>query len=124
MKQTRRTRQLGEEIRTRLSEIFLRDLDDPDLRLASVTNVEVASDLRYAKVWISFIGDDEQAGRGFTRVKDLASKIRHQLARRANLRNTPQLEFVLDTTAANALKIQTILNDVLDDSEQGETDDE
>ena len=124
MKQTRRTRKVGEVIRGRLAEIFLRDLDDPDIRLASVTGIEVSSDFRVAKVWVAFLGDDEQAKRGTKALKEASGRIRHLLATRAGLRYTPQLQFTLDESAARAMKIETILQEVLPNQENDRDDDD
>lgn len=78
--------------------------------MASVTSVKVTDDLRYARVFISVIGDDvvaEDTLNGLDRAKKF---VRVELGNRTNLRYVPELSFVHDRGAAHAQKIDSLLN--------------
>jgi ribosome-binding factor A len=103
---------VGELIQAELADLLLRELKDPRLRLATVSHVEMSSDLRHARVYISRIGnaEDQQATlAGFQRATGF---IRSQLSKRLNLRFIPQLTFELDTAIAYGVRISQILRDL------------
>ena len=85
------------EVQKELSKIISRDIKDPRIHpMTSVVSVDVTPDLKFAKVFVSVLGNDEdkeKTKRGLTRA---ASHIRSLLAKSLNLRNTPELTFVMD----------------------------
>ena len=82
-----------------MSMIIREDLKDPRIHpMTSVMAVEVTPDLKFAKIYVSVLGDDEAKEKTMQGLKKSASFARHQLASRMNLRNTPELTFVLDTS--------------------------
>lgn len=88
---------INSEVQRELSQILREDLKDPRIHpMTSVMAVEVTPDLKYAKVFVSVMGDEEAKNRTMEGLKKSASYARHQLAQRMNLRNTPELKFVLD----------------------------
>ncbi len=107
-----RPARVGELIQAELATLLLRELKDPRLHMATVSDVEVSSDLRHARVYISRLGsEDEQDAtlKGFERAGGF---IRGQLGKRLTLRHIPQLTFVLDTGIANGVRISRILHDL------------
>jgi ribosome-binding factor A len=113
MKKTRRSSQVGDTVRTELSLILQRELNDPSLGFLTVTDVEMSPDLKYAKVFISSLSDPSSASEAVKNLVKGRARIRHLLAQRANLRYTPELDFRLDQTALQASSIEQILHDVL-----------
>ncbi len=82
---------IGEEYKKELSQIIDRELKDPSITgMISVTKVKVTNDLKYAKIYISILNSkDEKAT--IDGLKKSAGFIRTELAKRVNLRNTPEL---------------------------------
>ncbi len=77
--------------------MILRDLKDPRIDLmTSVVKVDTSRDLKYCKIYVSVLGDDEKKADVMQALQAAASFIRRQLAQRLNLRNTPELTFLLD----------------------------
>lgn len=77
--------------------MILRDLKDPRIDLmTSVVKVDTSRDLKYCKIYVSVLGDDEKKADVTQALQAAASFIRRQLAQRLNLRNTPELTFLLD----------------------------
>ena len=66
--------------------------------MTSVMACEVTPDLKFAKIYVSVLGDDEAKEKTMEGLKKSAAYARHQLAHRMNLRNTPELTFILDTS--------------------------
>lgn len=90
---------LNSEVHREMSQIIREDLKDPRIHpMTSVMAVEVTPDLKFAKIFVSVLGDDEAKAKTMEGLKKSASYARHQLAVRMNLRNTPELTFVLDTS--------------------------
>lgn len=90
---------INSEVQREMSSIIREDLKDPHIHpMTSVMAVEVTPDLKFAKIFVSVLGNDEEKEKTMEGLKKSASFARHQLAKRMNLRNTPELTFVLDTS--------------------------
>ncbi len=91
---------INSEVQKEISMILREDLKDPrvDPVRTSVMAVEVTPDLKFAKIYISVMGDDSEKEKTMEGLKKSSSYVRHQLAHRMNLRNTPELTFVLDNS--------------------------
>ena len=112
MKKTRRSGQVGDVVRSELSGIILRELNDPLLTFATLTDVEMSPDMKHARVFVSSLRD-EQLPETVEALRKGASRIRYLLGQRAALRYTPELDFREDRTAIRASSIEKILHDVL-----------
>ncbi|MCD7746224.1 MAG: 30S ribosome-binding factor RbfA [Lachnospiraceae bacterium] len=85
------------EVLKELSTIIQMEIKDPRIApMTSVVSVEVAPDLKTCKAWISVLGDAQAAEDTLTGLNSAVGYIRRQLAQRVNLRNTPEIEFILD----------------------------
>lgn len=90
---------INSEVQREMSSIIREDLKDPRIHpMTSVMAVEVTPDLKFAKIFVSVLGNDEEKEKTMEGLKKSASFARHQLAKRMNLHNTPELTFVLDTS--------------------------
>ena len=88
---------INSEVQREMSQIIREDIKDPRIHpMTSVMACEVTPDLKFAKIYVSVLGDDEAKEKTMAGLKKSASFARHQLAKRMNLRNTPELTFVLD----------------------------
>jgi ribosome-binding factor A len=112
MKKTRRTTRVGENVRDALVQVLRSDLRDFDLGWNSISEVEVAPDLRYAKVYITGL-KEEDAKKTVEELRRVAGQARFALGKRINLRHVPELDFRYDDTAMRALRVETILREVL-----------
>lgn len=107
----RRPERLGEQIREEVSQIVLGELKDPRIGSAVVTDVDVSSDLRHAKIFINVQGDDEDAQESLAALRSAAGFVRWQLGQSLRLRYTPQLHFVLDKSARAGDRVDEILKE-------------
>ncbi|HEX6904601.1 MAG TPA: 30S ribosome-binding factor RbfA [Thermoanaerobaculia bacterium] len=106
---SRRTDRVADLLRAELSDLLLREVHDPRVKLASVVSVEVTTDLRRAVVKISALGDDEQRQGTIEGLRHAKGFLRTELAHRLRLRTTPELVFELDRGAEHSQRIADIL---------------
>ncbi|MDD3185417.1 MAG: 30S ribosome-binding factor RbfA [Anaerostipes sp.] len=85
------------EVQRELSRIISRDIKDPRIApMTSVIDVVVTSDLKQCKAYISVLGDQEAKDDTMAGLKSAVGYIRRELAHTINLRNTPEITFILD----------------------------
>jgi ribosome-binding factor A len=106
---TRRTRQVGELLREELTDIIRRDVKDPRIGFMSITQVEVPTDLRSARVFVSVLGTDEERSATLTALRSAAGFIRFQLKPRLRMRQIPELDFRDDRSMEHAQQIAETL---------------
>ncbi|MGC4190052.1 MAG: 30S ribosome-binding factor RbfA [Thermomicrobiales bacterium] len=111
---TRRTRQVGELLREELDDIIRREVKDPRIGFFSITRVEVPTDLRSARVFISVLGTDEEREQTLTALRSAAGYIRHVLKPRLRMRQIPDLDFRDDRSMEYAQQITEALREVRD----------
>ena len=106
---SRRSDRVGDLIRAELSDLLLREVKDPRVKLASITAVDVTSDLRRAVVKVSVLGEEEQRLETVEALRHARGFLRTELAHRLRLRVTPELNFELDRGAEHSQRISDIL---------------
>ncbi len=108
----RRQRQIESLLRIELSDIIQREVRDPRLGFASITQVHVSKDLSHARVMVSIFGTDEERKQSIEALQHAQGYIRKQLAPRIRLRKTPALLFELDESLEHAEHISRILSEL------------
>ena len=110
---------INDEIQREISEIIRSDLKDPRVGvITSVLKVDTTNDLKYCKVYISVLGDDDKKQEVMSVLKNAAGFIRSLIANRMNLRQTPELKFILDDSLEYSFKIDSIIRSISEDSEE------
>lgn len=113
---------INQEVQKELSMLISRELKDPRINpMTSIVNVEVAPDLKTAKVYISVLGNEESQKDTLKGLKSAASFLRGQLARSINLRNTPELIFVVDQSIEYGVTMSKLIDEVNKNNSQEET---
>ena len=117
-KENPRLGRIDEEYRKEISQIIGYELKNPNVTgMISVTKVKVTNDLKFAKVYVSILNSknikDTLAG-----LKKSSGYIRSELAKRVNLRNTPELIFELDDSIEYGAKIDSILKEIMPKQEE------
>ena len=104
---------VNSEVQRELSEIISRELKDPRIHpMTTVVAVEVTPDLKLCKAYISVLGDEEAGKDTIKGLKNAVGFIRTQLARRINLRNTPEITFILDQSIEYGVHMSKLIDDV------------
>ncbi len=124
MSQKGSTRQIriNDEILRETATIIRNELKDPRIGgMISVTKVDTTSDLKYSKVFVSVLGSDAVKSDTMDGLKSCSGFIRKELARRINLRYTPELKFILDDSLDNAFKIDSLIREANKNSSSDES---
>ena len=115
------------EVQKELSSIIRNEVKDPRIApMTSVVSVEVAPDLKTCKAYISVLGDEKEAEDTLAGLRSAEGYIRRQLAASVNLRNTPEIRFILDQSIAYGVSMTKRIDEVMKDMnrERKEQDDE
>ena len=107
---------INEEVRREISVIIRNEIKDPRMKaMVSVTSVKVSKDLRYAKVFVSIFGkDDEEKNNTFAALKSASGYIRREIGQRINLRYNPQIIFEIDDSINYGMHIEELIEKVKD----------
>lgn len=101
------------EVQKELSNIIRGGIKDPRIHpMTSVVSVDVTPDLKQCKAYISVLGDEDAQERTLAGLKSAEGYIRRQLAKNINLRNTPQITFVMDQSIAYGVRMSKLIDDV------------
>ena len=109
------------EVQRVLAEIIRGEIKDPRIApMTSVVAVEVAPDLKTCKAWISVLGDEKAQADTLQGLRSAEGYIRGQLARTINLRNTPQITFIMDQSIAYGVNMSRLIDEVVEKDETAE----
>ena len=108
-----RFERINEELKKEISNIISYELNNPNITgLLSVTKAKITPDLKYAKVYVSIL-NSKNLNETFENLKKSSGYIRTEIARRINLRITPEIIFVLDDSIEYGERIDKILKEIL-----------
>ena len=112
------------EVQKELSRIIQNGIKDPRIApLTSVVSVEVAPDLKTCKAYISVLGSEKAAADTLAGLKSAEGYIRRQLAKNLNLRNTPEIRFILDESIEYGVTMTKLIDDVVKTEQRNEDED-
>ena len=101
------------EVQRELADIIRGEIKDPRINpMTSVVSVEVAPDLKSCKAYISVLGDDESAADTLAGLNSAKGFIKNRLAKTINLRNTPDITFVMDQSIAYGVNMSKKIDEV------------
>lgn len=101
------------EVLKELSNIIRSEIKDPRINpMTSVVSVEVAPDLKTCKAYISVLGDEKSQQDTIAGLKSAEGYIRRELARTVNLRNTPDIKFILDQSIEYGINMSKLIDEV------------
>lgn len=104
------------EVQRVLAEVIRGEIKDPRIcPLTSVVAVEVAPDLKTCKAWISVLGDEEARENTYRGLKSAEGYIRNRLAKTINLRNTPEITFIMDQSIEYGVNMSKKIDEVMEE---------
>lgn len=117
MVENRRIDRVSALIQKELSYIIHRSLKDPRVKFCTITHVEVSSDLKYADVKVSVIGNKQQKQGAMAGLKSASGFLRREVGCRIDLRYVPELRFKLDQSIDHLMKLDRLLKQVRTEEE-------
>jgi len=109
---TRRQQKVADLIQEELSTLIARKVRDPRVEGVTVTGVKVSPDLRYADVYVTKLGDEEEQNSALAGLNAAAGFLRRELAPSLNLRFMPELRFHLDRSWEQGARIDALLEQI------------
>jgi ribosome-binding factor A len=106
---TDRMRRVDEAVRQVVSDAVAQDLKDPRVGFVTVTDVKTSPDLRHARVYVSVLGDRKVRDASLDGLRSAHGYLQRRVAE-LRLRNTPELEFILDQTTERAFRLERIID--------------
>nr|WP_024838508.1 30S ribosome-binding factor RbfA [Clostridium sp. 12(A)] len=104
------------EVQREISQIIRLEIKDPRIHpMTTVVAVEVTPDLKFCKAYISILGDEEAGKATIEGLRSAEGYIRRELARRVNLRNTPEIKFILDQSIEYGVNMSRLIEEVTKD---------
>ena len=115
-KTSHKSQRINGEVQKELSTIIRNEIKDPRIHpMTSVMAVEVAPDLKTCRAYISVLGDEEAGKATIEGLRSAASFVRRELAHRVNLRNTPEIKFILDQSIEYGVNMSKKIDEVTKD---------
>lgn len=111
-KEYSRTQRIGDQMQRELSELIRREVKDPRVGLVTITAVDVSRDLGHAKVFITVMGQDDNAEvvkQNTSILNDAAGFLRMQLGKAMKLRTVPQLHFSYDASIRRGAELSALI---------------
>ena len=110
---------INSEVQRELSSIISRELKDPRIHpMTTVVSVEVTPDLKYCKAYISVLGDEKAQEDTLKGLQSAEGYIRRELARTINMRNTPEITFILDQSIEYGVNMSKMIDDLTKEGEE------
>lgn len=107
-----RPERLAEAIKKEMSDLLLNELKDPRIGFATITGVDVSSDLKYAKIFVSVLGNHEQRVSTMRVLTKAQGFVRTELGHRIRLRQVPEISFYLDESLDHGVRVMELLEEV------------
>lgn len=113
------------EVKRELSNIIRGEIKDPRINpMTSVVEVEVAPDLKSARAYISVLGDEQSQKDTLAGLRSAEGYIRRALAKSINLRNTPEIRFIIDQSIEYGVHMSKLIDDVNSQNSENSTEKE
>lgn len=109
----KRINRISEEVRRVVSDLLLSEIKDPRISgLPSVNRVNVTKDLKFAKIYISVLGNEEEKANTIKGLENAKGFIRKEIGSRIQLRHVPEPVFFLDETIEHAIHMSKLIDEV------------
>lgn len=115
MRNFKRSKRIADQIKREVSQIVSQSAGDSPVGMITVTDVTVTDDLRYAKIFVSALGDSRDGELASNYLNDIAKSIRSALASRIRMKFIPEIRFEYDPSILQGMRIESILKDLKKD---------
>jgi ribosome-binding factor A len=112
-----RHNRLTDLLREEISEIIRLKTKDPRIGFITITHVKLSSDNKFARIFVSVYGSEEEVENTFAGLRSARGFIRSEIATRIRLKNIPEIEFIRDDSIAHSIRIEELLKKIERESE-------
>lgn len=121
---SRRNDRVRAAMRQEISNMLQRDLKDPRLGFATVTDVRVSGDLQHVRVYVSILGDDASRQQTMEALESARGYVRSEIGRRVQLRLTPEITFAYDDSIERGARLLRLISEVQSEGSAARLDEE
>lgn len=119
-----RRRRVAELVREEVAMMIQKGLKDPRIGFVSVTAARMSPDLKYANVYVSLFGDEQDKKSSLIGLRNSAGWVRRELGKKLRLRYTPQVRFFEDASLDDVFHLEEVFKQIHEDEHRAETDNE
>src|SRR3954447_21229249 len=109
---SQRTERVDQLLREEIGTLLAKEIADPRIGFATITDIETSPDLRHAKVWVSVIGQKGDRDGTLRALDNAMPFIRHELGRRLRIKRIPELHVRLDDSAERGTRVLHLLSEL------------
>ena len=114
VKEYSRTQRVSEQIKRELAQIIHREVKDPRIGMVTLSDVEVTTDLSYAKVYFTTLNIDSDLEKDPSKLLNkISPMLRSLLGKKIRLRVTPELKFIYDNSLTEGMRISNLVSNVI-----------
>lgn len=113
-KMSQRQLRVAEEMKKEIADILRNEVKDPRVGFVTITSVELSTDLRTAKIFVSIFGDKEEQRKCLEALHKATGFVRREIGRRIKLRHIPELVFKFDSSIEHGDKIARLLSKIVE----------
>ncbi len=111
----KRSERVGDLISREVSLILDRELKDPRLGFVTITGTDVTDDLRFARVYVTILGDESQVQESLKGLKSAEGFVQHLIGERIRLKYVPKISFHIDDSDLRGARIDQLLKEVMEE---------
>ncbi|EXI62028.1 ribosome-binding factor A [Mannheimia granulomatis] len=121
----KRSDRVAQELQKEIAVILQREVKDPRVGMVTVSDVEVSRDLAYAKVFVTFLfdNDPEAIAQGMQGLEKASSYIRTLLGKAMRLRIVPELRFIYDESLVEGMRMSNLVSNVIKNDQEKHRED-
>ncbi len=106
-----RPERVAQFLKEELSQIIREELKDPRIGFVTVTRVNITADLRYARIYVSIMGEEKEKKETFKGLESARGFVRRLIGERIRLRYTPDIEFKIDDSIEYSIRISKVIDE-------------
>jgi len=110
-------RRVNESVRSVVSDALQTEFQDPRIGFVTVTSVDTSPDLRHARVWVTVLGDEAQRAETLEALRAGHGRLQRMIGSQLKMKHTPELDFRYDDSVDRGLRVDEILDEILDEEE-------
>lgn len=122
----KRSDRVAQELQKEVAVILQREVKDPRIGMVTVSDVEVSKDLAYAKIFVTFLFDQDEVAveQGMKALEKASPYIRSLVGKAMRLRIVPELRFVYDQSLVEGMRMSNLVTNVIRQDQERHVDDE
>lgn len=122
----KRSDRVAQELQKEIAVILQREVKDPRIGMVTVSDVEVSRDLAYAKIFVTFLFDNDQSAieQGMKGLEKASPYIRSLVGKAMRLRIVPELRFIYDQSLVEGMRMSNLVSNVIKNDEAKHKEDE